>query len=105
MSVILATPPRQNAITEAERKAAQKAAQAYLYLFTWQTPMLNERPRAFHCAELPFVFDNTDRGAAMTRGTAEAREPAGKVGVLDKLRPQRRPESQRDSEMGYLHTR
>src|SRR5579871_4110205 len=79
MSIIFATQPRQNAITQAERKSAQKAAPAYLYLFTWQTPVLNGRPRAFHCAELPFVFDNTDRCAAMTGGTAEARELGAKV--------------------------
>jgi para-nitrobenzyl esterase len=74
LSVIQAGPVRQNAITQAERKAALKAAPAYLYWFTWQTPILNGRPRAFHCAELPFVFDNTDRCAAMTGGTTEARE-------------------------------
>jgi para-nitrobenzyl esterase len=79
LSVILATPTRQNAITQAERKAALNAAPAYLYWFTWQTPVLNGRPRAFHCAELPFVFDNTDRCAAMTGGTAEARELGAKV--------------------------
>jgi para-nitrobenzyl esterase len=79
LSVIFATTPRQNAITQAERKAAQGAAPAYLYLFTWQTPVLNGRPRAFHCAELPFVFDNADRCAAMTGGTPEARELAAKM--------------------------
>jgi para-nitrobenzyl esterase len=79
MSLIFATPTRQNAIMQAERKAAQKAAPAYLYWFTWQTPVLNGRPRAFHCSELPFVFDNTDRCAAMTGGTQEARELGAKM--------------------------
>lgn len=79
LSVVLATPTRQNAITQAERKAALNAAPAYLYLFTWQTPVLHGRPRAFHCAELPFVFDNTDRCAAMTGGTAEARDLGAKM--------------------------
>ncbi len=79
LSLIQAGPVRQNAITQAERKAAQKAAPAYLYWFTWQTPILNGRPRAFHCAELPFVFDNTDRCAAMTGGTVEARELGAKM--------------------------
>src|SRR5579871_1965599 len=79
LSVIFAAPVRQNAITQAERKAALNAAPAYLYWFTWQTPVLNGRPRAFHCAELPFVFDNTDRCAAMTGGTAEARELGAKM--------------------------
>lgn len=79
LSVIFAAPVRQNAITQAERKAALNAAPAYLYWFTWQTPVLNGRPRAFHCAELPFVFDNSDRCAAMTGGTAEARELGAKM--------------------------
>lgn len=79
MSLIFAAPTRQNAIIQAERKAAQKAAPAYLYWFTWQTPVLNGRPRAFHCSELAFVFDNTDRCAAMTGGTQEARELGAKA--------------------------
>ena len=37
------------------------------------------RPRAFHCAELAFCFDNTDRCENMTGGTAEARELAALV--------------------------
>jgi para-nitrobenzyl esterase len=79
LSLILSAPTRQNAITQAERKAALNAAPAYLYWFTWQTPILDGRPRAFHCSELPFCFDNTDRCAAMTGGTQQARELAAKV--------------------------
>jgi para-nitrobenzyl esterase len=79
LSLIFAAPTRQNAITQAERKAALNAAPAYLYWFTWQTPILEGRPRAFHCCELPFCFDNTDRCAAMTGGTQQARELAAKV--------------------------
>jgi para-nitrobenzyl esterase len=70
---------RQNAVTQAERKAAQGAAAAYLYWFQWQTPILDGRPRAYHCAELPFVFYNTDRTATMTGGGADARELAGRM--------------------------
>jgi para-nitrobenzyl esterase len=70
---------RQNAVLQADRKAAQGAAPAYLYWFQWQTPILDGRPRAFHCAELPFVFYNTDRCAPMTGGGPEARELAGRI--------------------------
>lgn len=70
---------RTNAVTQAERKAALKAAPAYLYLFAWQTPILDGRPRAFHCSEIPFVFNNTDVAASITGGGAEARELAAKV--------------------------
>jgi para-nitrobenzyl esterase len=78
-SLISTVPTRQNAVVQAERKAAQNAAPAYLYLFTWQTPVLDARPRAFHCAELAFVFDNIDRCVNMTGGGAEARALAAKM--------------------------
>jgi len=78
-SRISAATQRFNAITQATRKAAQQAAPAYLYWFTWQTPILDGRPRAFHCAELPFVFNNAERCAAMTGGTAAAIALAGRV--------------------------
>ncbi|WP_461101344.1 carboxylesterase/lipase family protein [Spirosoma koreense] len=61
------------AYLQAERKAAQGGAPVYLYLFSWQTPVLDGRPRAFHCAEIPFVFANTDRCETMTGGGDEAR--------------------------------
>ena len=70
---------RTNAVTQAERKAALRAAPAYVYLFAWQTPVLDGRPRAFHCSEIPFVFHNSDVSAFATGGTAEARELAAKV--------------------------
>ena len=70
---------RTNAVTQAERKSALKAAPAYVYLFAWQTPILDGRPRAFHCSEIPFVFSNTDVSAFATGGTTEARELGDKV--------------------------
>jgi para-nitrobenzyl esterase len=78
-SVISAAPSRQNAVTQAERKAAQNSAPAYLYWFHWQTPVLDGRGRAFHCSELPFVFYNTDRCANMTGGGEQARELSAKI--------------------------
>jgi para-nitrobenzyl esterase len=70
---------RTNAVTQGERKAALKAAPAYMYQFNWQTPVLDGRPRAFHCSEIPFVFYNSDVSAFATGGGQEARELAGKV--------------------------
>ena len=75
----LISSPRTNAIRQAERKAAQNAAPAYVYWFGWKTPVLDGRPRAFHCAELAFVFYNTDLCAQSTGGGPEARELAAKV--------------------------
>ena len=73
LSVAFAAQSRQNCVTQAERQSALGGAPVYMYWFTWQTPILDGRPRAFHCAELPFVFNNTDRAAAMTGGGPEAR--------------------------------
>jgi para-nitrobenzyl esterase len=78
-SRIAASGVRGSAIEQAKLKAAQGGAPAYLYWFTWQTPILSGRPRAFHCAEIAFVFDNTDRCETMTGGGAEPRALAGKM--------------------------
>jgi para-nitrobenzyl esterase len=79
MSRISAAPVRQSAVTQAERKAAQGAAPVYNYWFCWKTPVLDGRPGAFHCSELSFVFDNTDRCAPMTGGGPVPRALASKV--------------------------
>jgi para-nitrobenzyl esterase len=79
MCRIAAAPVRQSAITQAERQAALGGAPVYLYWFCWKTPVLDGRPGAFHCAELSFVFDNTDRCAPMTGGGPGPRALAAKV--------------------------
>jgi len=78
-SHIAASTVRENAIKQCKAKAALGKAPAYLYWFTWQTPILNGRPRAFHCAEIAFAFDNTDRCENMTGGGPDARALAAKV--------------------------
>jgi para-nitrobenzyl esterase len=72
-SRIATAPVRQAAIDQAAAKAALGGAPAYLYWFTWQTPIFDGRPRAFHCAEIPFVFHNTDLCDHMTGGGSHAR--------------------------------
>jgi len=79
MSCISAAPVRQSAVTQCDRKAAQHSAPAYNYWFRWQTPVFDGRPGAFHCSELSFVFDNTDRCAPMTGGGPIPRALASKV--------------------------
>ena len=71
--------PRPLNVAKAERKAALGAAPAYMYWFTWQSPVLDGRMRSFHGCEIPFVFDNTEECAHMTGGGAAARELAEKV--------------------------
>ena len=70
---------RANAVTQAERKAAQGGAPAYMYWFGWKTPVLDGRPLAFHCQDLVFWFDNIDLGVQATGGTAAARALATKM--------------------------
>jgi para-nitrobenzyl esterase len=70
---------RIDAVAQAEAKATLGAAAVYVYWFGWRTPLFDGRPLAFHCADLPFVFDNTDRCAMMTGGGARARALAAKI--------------------------
>lgn len=65
--------------TQAERKAAQRAAHVFMYMFSWKSPVLDGRLRAYHGSELPFVFYNIDRCATLTGGTEEAHRLAARV--------------------------
>jgi para-nitrobenzyl esterase len=78
-SIIMTSSVRYTSVKQAQLKAAQAQAPAYLYWFTWQTPVLDGRPMAFHCSELSFCFDNTDRCEAMTGGGPRAQSLADKV--------------------------
>jgi para-nitrobenzyl esterase len=55
---------RARVLTQAERKAAQKAP-VYLYYFTWQSPVRNKQLKSFHTVEIPFVMANVDEGKSM----------------------------------------
>ncbi len=46
------------AFEQAARKAALGAAPTYSYIYSWRTPVLDDRPGTFHASELSFVFDN-----------------------------------------------
>ncbi len=70
---------RRAVLDQAAAKSAQNAGPAYVYLFAWNTPVLDGRIRSYHCAELPFVFDNTDRCDQATGGGPAARALAAKV--------------------------
>ena len=78
-SRIASAPVRGSAIAQARAEATLGGAPAWVYWFTWQTAVLDGRPRAFHCAELPFVFDNIDLCANMTGGGERARLMASRV--------------------------
>ncbi len=63
---------RPTAIRQADIKAEQKGAPVYMYLFTWESPVLDGILRSTHCMEIPFVFNNSKIHASMTGGGAEA---------------------------------
>lgn len=48
------------AFAQAARKAALGAAPAYTYIYSWRTPVLDDRPGSFHACEISFVFDNAE---------------------------------------------
>ena len=70
---------RSMAIQQARLKAAQNGAPVYMYLFAWQTPVLDGIHKAFHCAEIPFAFNNIALTENMTTGSNEAYALADKV--------------------------
>lgn len=69
---------RKGALKMAEIKSASPAP-VYMYLFSWQSPVLDGSYKSLHCMEIPFVFDNIARCEQMTGGTPEAYALADKV--------------------------
>lgn len=63
---------RNNVVKMARLKHELNAAPAYAYYFTWQTPILDGIPGAWHTADLQFCFDNTKRCEQGTGNTPAA---------------------------------
>ncbi len=70
---------RNNVVKMARLKHELKAAPAYAYYFTWQTPILDGVPGAWHTADLQFCFDNTKRCEQGTGNTPEAQSLARRM--------------------------
>jgi para-nitrobenzyl esterase len=71
-SLILASDNfRAGVVTEAERKAMQKAP-VYMYYFTWQSPVSGGKLKSFHTLDIPFAMANVDEAKGMT-GNGEDR--------------------------------
>lgn len=70
---------RPGAVKQAKEKSALNAAPVYMYLFTWQSPIMDGKYKALHCMEIPFVFNNIARCEEMTGGTKEAHALAAKM--------------------------
>ena len=69
---------RNNAVRMATMKVGLKAAPAFTWYFTWQSPML-ENAGAWHTAELAFCFDNTKLAEQGTGNGPEAQALAKKM--------------------------
>ena len=70
---------RRSAIKMADIKHESATAPIYMYLFTWQSPVLDGAYKAFHCMEIPFVFSNIQRCEEMTGGGKDAYALAEKM--------------------------
>ena len=70
---------RIQSVRLAERKYAQGAAPAYMYLFTWETPRLDGRLKSCHALEIAFVFDNLFYGRGLNGDSPEIQPIADKM--------------------------
>ena len=70
---------RRNAITAAERKSAQGGAPAYLYEFTWKTPVLGGMLKSPHTLCIPFVFGTVNIAEAFVGAGPEPGALSAKV--------------------------
>ncbi|EKC50785.1 para-nitrobenzyl esterase, partial [human gut metagenome] len=61
---------RPGAVEQAKLKAAQQGAPVYMYMFAWESPVLDGMFRSTHCMDIPFAFNNVVRHASMTGGGA-----------------------------------
>jgi para-nitrobenzyl esterase len=62
---------RMHSIAIAERKYEQGTAPVFMYLFTWETPVLNGRLKSTHALEIPFMFDNLSAARNFTGESPE----------------------------------
>lgn len=70
---------RPSTIAQANVKVAQQGAPVYMYMFAWESPVLDGILRSTHCMEIPFVFNNADLHASITGGGEEA------IALADKM--------------------
>lgn len=69
---------RKRVVETADAKANQPA-EVYMAWFGWQTPLHDNRLRAFHCLDISFWFCNTDLMITHTGGGKRPRELSGKM--------------------------
>ncbi len=47
-------------INNVQLKADQNGAPVYTYVFTYESPVMDGVGMAWHCAEIPYIFNNVD---------------------------------------------
>ena len=70
---------RTRAAKIANLKTDLNGAPVYSYVFTWETPVLGGFAMAYHCSELPFVFNNITLSEMATGGGKTAQALADKM--------------------------
>lgn len=70
---------RTRAAKIANLKSDLNGAPVYSYVFTWETPVMGGFAMAYHCAELPFVFNNIALSEMATGGGKAAQALADKM--------------------------
>jgi para-nitrobenzyl esterase len=70
--IVFAATLRKAAVESAQAKERFGGRPSYIYQFSWNTPVLDETPRSYHCSEIPMVFANAERAAHATGGGADA---------------------------------
>jgi para-nitrobenzyl esterase len=71
-AAIAASRFRIPAMEQASRKAALGRAPAYSYVYSWRTPVLDDRVGTFHACEISFAFDNAALCDHYSAGMPEA---------------------------------
>jgi para-nitrobenzyl esterase len=71
-AAIAASRFRIPAMEQAARKAALGCAPAYVYIYSWRTPVLEDRVGTFHASEISFAFGNAVLCDHYSTGTPEA---------------------------------
>lgn len=71
---------RPGAVHQANKKSALAGgAPVYMYLFTWESPVMNGKYKSLHCLDIPFAFNTIGLARQMTGATPEAHALAPKV--------------------------
>jgi para-nitrobenzyl esterase len=73
---------RPLAYAQAKSRVEYGCAPVYMYLFTWESPVLDGVLHSSHCMEIPFVFDNVARQNTETGGAPEAIELGHRISSL-----------------------